>query len=331
MKIKYEYPKFANWVSIHRIKETDRFLVKDHLLEGEYEFGDVEYVRFVKSLDGETDPYTINTSLSRDDVEHFLNFLNENELVRYGRVVKIGVGSALFSILFPKRAAPIKRIIARILSFLLLVSFIPVFTTGCYFFPKIDIDFNPLQTVIGYVLGLATAMIVHEVFGHGLANVAYNIIGKNYEIGIMVQHFVMFGAYVLLDEQQIKKRWHRIQTLAAGVEQNFLTAGLSLILSYYVPSISTILFNIGISNAIIGLINLLLVNGLDGYHIFCELLGCDHDIVGQAVTAFMNRSFLPKGSTSNMKILSSFFIIVTQAAFPILLVINVLGVISWFS
>lgn len=331
--MKYKYPKFVNWISIHHIKGTERYIVKDHLYDSEYEFGNAEYVRFAKALDGKTDPYSIKTRLLENEIDYFLEWLKDNDLLRYSRVIHAGIGSALFSVYYPKRATPIKRILARILNWLLLISFIPVFVVGCHYFVKADIEFSTVQTVLGYILGIVIGMIFHEFFGHGLANIGYNHCGLNYEIGVFVQYFIMFGAYVMIDEQEIKNRFHRIQVLAAGVEQNFLLAGISFILSFYYPSLSCLFFYIGVTNALLACLNLLLVEGLDGCNILCELLGCENNILEQARKAVIRRikSHSYKGSTTKIKALSSCFILLMQIiAYPVILLINVIGVVSWF-
>lgn len=331
--MKYKYPKFVNWISTHHIKGTEQYIVKDHLNGAEYEFG-MEYIRFAKALDGKTDPYSIKTTLSaNDERDYFLNWLDDNELLRYSRVIRAGIGSAFLSVCYPKRAAPIKRIIALILNYILLFSFIPVFIAGCHYFIKADIEFNTVQTILGYIFGVASGMVSHEFFGHGLANIAYNRCGRNYEIGVFVQYFIMFGAYVMIDEQEIKNKFQRIQVLAAGVEQNFLLAGISFILSFYYPPISCLFFYIGVTNALLACLNLLLIEGLDGCNILCELLGCENNILEQARKAVIRRikSHSYKGRTTKIKVLSSCFILLMQIiAYPVILLINVIGVVSWF-
>lgn len=118
--------------------------------------------------------------------------------------------------------------------------------------------------------GMALGMILHEL-SHAAAVLNYG--GTLCEVGIMI-HTFMPGAYCMMDFENVKDRFRRAQFNAAGAECNMLLPGcfLCLLKSGVIPT-EALLYAAGI-NVFLGLINLSLIDDLDGNGIFEKFMGC---------------------------------------------------------
>ena len=125
----------------------------------------------------------------------------------------------------------------------------------------------PAGMIVGGILGI----IAHEA-GHTIAGISYR--AAVYECGVMVDHFVP-GAYVMVDTENLKNKQHIIQIEGAGVEANFLLAGVFLIAACQ-GSGNPFFFWSAVSNIILGGTNCLPINQSDGMHILEALLEVDN-------------------------------------------------------
>ena len=177
------------------------------------------------------------------------------------------------------------------------------------------------------MLGVFLGMILHES-AHGAAALAYG--GRVYEMGVSIQYFIP-GAYTLMDHCRIKKRLRRVQVMAAGVESNFWLAGVFLILCCRFPLHHTMFFMIAVQNLLLGTLNLLFINGVDGGRILCELLG-DPNSIEKAIRVTTSRrelcSLWKRGASGRVKAAVCFILSAGQISWPLLLLLNTIEVIK---
>ena len=75
--------------------------------------------------------------------------------------------------------------------------------------------------------------------------------------------------------KNIKSRRKRAHVNAAGIEANLLLAGIGFYLACFLPEAGGFLFFAAVQNAMLALINLIFVTGIDGMAIISEFTGCD--------------------------------------------------------
>ena len=152
-------------------------------------------------------------------------------------------------------------------------------------------------------------------------------------MGVMVQNFILPGAYVLLDDKRVKNRFHRIQINAAGVESNFLLVGIFLFLGTLLPELGVMFMMAAICNAVLATFNLTFIKGLDGTAILSELIGTE-DLVERSTTVVINKKarkrLITQGALGYATLVTSYIICVLQLALPILLIMNILEIVSCF-
>ena len=325
--MKYRYPKLSNTLTYRR-KDADSVEVVDHLTDDSFTFG-INVVRYVRKLDGVTDPYKIPTVLSREEIDAVLDFLKENDLIRYRDTMRLTLGTVLKTLWIPKRSLPLKRF-ACLSNFLLMLLWLPLMILGIVTFANNveNVEFEWFW--MGFIIGLIPGIVFHEC-GHAFAGIAYG--ARFFEMGVMVMHFVIPGAYVILDQANVKNHIKRAQINAAGVEMNLLLCGIFLILGAVFPSAGGILLCAAISNGTIGAINLTLLSGLDGASVLSNLLGVE-DLIGRAKEVIFSRKerkrILRSGPAGGASVALCYVLLVLQLVWPILLIANVLEVVLCF-
>lgn len=320
-----KYPYLNSWL-LYKKEDEYTWCVKDYLNDHVY-FFDIEEVHFMRQLNGKRNPYKINPAWSKSEVRQFLDFLEEKELTRNSRAIRSSFLTFNISLIRIRRNMKV-RLISFILNAILMVTFLPVFAAGVYCcLNKIyTYEISYLPFYFGTILGLIVGLILHET-GHAISGLAYG--AKVFEAGLMIG--IPIGAYVMLDESNVKSRLRRCQILASGVEMNFLLCGIGFIFSSLIPFMSNFFYGFAVDNLILGVINLLLINGLDGCSIMEELLGT-RSLSLSAVDFVLNhksrKNLLLQGATGYIKIASGFVGAVCQLAYPLLLLLNVAEVIS---
>ena len=271
-----KYPCMANWITFRRADSG--FVARNCLIDMDVLLSDRE-VRYLKSLNGNRNPYKINGfsySECRENYRHLKNcFLIRDS----GRNMNFGI-SNLYTIYIPYKRNT-QSIIPKVLNCLLWISFFPIFSYGLYLVVKYGVrwdggDFFVLNVGTGYFIGLVVGVIGHEA-AHAIACLS-NRKGKLLEAGVMMNGIIP-GAYVLLDESQISSRLKRVQINLAGIEMNLLLSGILMILMVEVKE-SCILFSWKIAmlyaviqNVFMALLNISFVEGLDGEHTISTLFG----------------------------------------------------------
>ena len=325
--MKYPYPKISNTLTYKRVS-ADTVEVVDYLTENSFDFG-IEVARFVRQLNGYTNPYKIRTALSKEEVDDTISFLDEYGLIRHRDTISVSFGTKLKTLWIPKKTAFLKML-SIIPNALLMISWLPLLIIGILsFVTNIEnIEFDLLWT--GYFIGLLVGMVVHE-FGHAFAGIAYG--ARVFEMGVLIMHCILPGAYVLLDRTPVKRRLQRIQINAAGVESNFWLCGVCLLLGSAFPAFGGMFLNAAICNAFLGALNLTFIKGLDGAAIVSELFGVDN-VVDRAkkvvFSAKIRKRMVCQGPSGLASVVMCYTLFVLQIALPVLLVTNVLEVVSCF-
>ncbi len=325
--MRYEYPKISN-VLTYKKTGDGKVEVTDHFIDEKYIFS-IETARYIRKLDGNTDPYDIPTELTKDEICEVIEYLEENLLTRKSDIL-IAPGGCVYKTLWVIKKTPLLKRIAVIWNFLLLLLWLPILVAGILIF-KSQVNYIMFDGIwVGYVIGLICGMIFHEL-GHAFAGLSYG--AYVFETGVMIQNFIMPGAYVILDEEKIRNRLKRVQISAAGAESNLLLTGLFLLSGALIPEFGGMFMTAGICNAFLALVNLIFIRGLDGTSVISDLLGVK-DVVEKATTVVKSKKarikLLEKGVSGRAVIMMSGIIVALQIALPVILVLNVLEIILCF-
>lgn len=330
MSKKIKRPIVANWIKFEQISE-DEYIVRDLLFDedDDEEFTlSAEIVWFAKQLDGETDPHTFDSELSRGRVNLYLDILDAAGVIRDKRFLSKKLTDLMITLWQPKVTTKV-RMVALLLNTLLMVSFLPVFLLSVnQFILNIgNISFDYLLG--GIVFGIVTGTFFHEI-GHLWACLGYG--GQAFEVGVFFQLFLP-GAYVLVKDDTIKKRMRRVQMHAAGVEMNLLLTGILILLACKISSLSGFFIGAAIQNLLMALTNMTFVNGFDGMSIIGELLG-DRALYYKIKDVLKNpifRSYLKmQGLNGEAIIFVSYILGILQLALPLLYLLNIGAVIICF-
>lgn len=316
-----QYPKLKTYVSFSE-DEEGRLLAIDHYYDHEEEITPAEY-RFAKRLNGKTDPASIPLREGDPSAAQLLRSLKHKELITESRFVSKSPLCLLYSLWFPKRTRAMV-IGASIYTLLLRLLWVPVFAGGLFFYVNYaDLDFGE-HDLLGLPLGILAGIILHEL-SHAMAGFAYG--AKVFEAGVMLRFF-MPGAYVLLDDNTIKGRMNKCRVYAAGVEMNMLLAGTFFFLC---GTGSCVFWFAAIENTGLALINLLFIAGLDGYKIITTAMG-DDELFLNALSVLLCREdrlrLRKKGVAGKATGVAYALIALTQAAYPALLLLNVLSIVE---
>lgn len=318
-----KYPKTIDTLLYKRLDES-RYKVKN--IENDEIFVlEVNIVSFMNKLDGKTDPFMINTCLSDFEIEEALDFLWENELITKKKLKKIGFlsyGIPLFKVKTTKKM----RIASRLLNFLLMISFVPIFIVGLYAVRDIYklIDQNDFSYLLGLYIGIASGILLHEC-SHAIAGLGYN--AHLFTCGFIVG--ITPGAYVEIDDEHIKSSLKKAQISAAGIEMNLLLCGLSMICICLFNSARSLLGAIALINLLLASVNVLPIIGVDGSQIINKLIG--NDLILYSDLLITDKSFL-NHSFSNVRglaeICSCVLTLLSQISYPILIMANILYIWS---
>lgn len=319
------YEKLIDTLLYKRLDES-RYKVKNIENDEIFELG-VNIVSFMNKLDGKTDPFMINTCLSDFEIEEVLDFLWANELVTKKKLKKVGFlsyGVPLFKVKTTQKM----RIVSRLLNFLLMISFVPIFIVGLYAVKDKDIysliDQSDFSYLIGLYVGIGLGIILHEC-GHAIAGLGYN--AYLFTCGIIIG--ITPGAYVELDDEHLKSSLKKAQISAAGIEMNILVCGLSMICMCLFNSALSLLGGIALSNLLLGSVNILPIIGVDGSQIINKLIG--NDLILYSDILITDKSFLSH-SFSNVRglaeICSCILTLLSQIGYPILIIANILYIWS---
>ena len=327
-----KYPKLVSWMKVRRTSEGEYVLV-DMVEDKEYELSKEEAYIAV-NLNGKTDPSTLKIPSGNVKRNEFIDALISNKHAKKHRWMSLGLSQKILTLWEPKVSEGLV-ILSELMNSLLLISWLPLLIAGICFFVRNDPDFYTDEVWVGIALGTALGlflgMAVHEA-GHMFACLSYG--GNMYEAGLLLCYFILPGAYVIIDDKPVRSRLKKLQIYAAGVEMNFALAGFALIVSAYTEGVvSLIVLGITSTNIILGCMNFIMVGSMDGMRMFSALFGSDNVLVNaiDVITSRRRRQKLKKsGVSGTATVLMCGIICATQIALPLLLIVNVLGVISCF-
>lgn len=318
-------PIVANWIRIKKISD-DEYMVKDLLFDEQFKINSYK-AWFIKQLSKGIDPYKIDKNLSVAAVKRMLLDLEYDNIIRDKRFYEKSFLNYFLTIWKPQVTFPL-RVFSFFINALLFILWLPVLAFSVYLCLMNWFGFAWEYMLIGSAFGILGGIVMHEL-GHMFACLAYG--GRVFEVGVML-HGLTPGAYVLLNESCIKKRMRRVQVSAAGVEMNFLLAGIFLLLSNILYEVSGFFVGAALSNIILGLLNLTFINGFDGMNIMSELLGVE-DVVRKArrvtQSRVMKRKLKKTGMNGRATIAACYVIRMVQIAYPMILIINILAVFLW--
>ena len=322
-----KHPTLANWIQIKKCTENE-YIINDLLLDEQFKM-DSYTVWFAKQLDGKTNPYRIDKRLSKNAVDMLVSELESENIIREKNFLSKSPLNLLVTVWSPRVTLKL-QIISFFLIGLLLISWFPLLVFSVYYFIFNLYDLSLNYITIGSFTGLFIGMILHEL-GHMVACLGYG--GRVFEVGIMFQ-FLLPGAYVLLNESNIKKRMRRIQVSAAGIEMNLLLAAIFLILSAQFEPSSGFFLGASIQNIFLALLNLTLIDGFDGMAIMSELLGVEEliDKVKRIAKSRLKKQRIIKdGMSGKATIVACYILMAIQIALPLVFALNIVGVVSWFT
>ena len=276
--IRKDHPSMANWVILKR--KRDGIVARNCLTDREIPLSDRE-AKYLKSLDGSGNQYHVDGFSERECMEFYRHLSRERMVRRSG--FNLADGKTVMRPVYIPRRKRARSVIPKILNFLLLVSFLPVFLYGVYLichegvlFGKEDHFF--LNIVLGEVFGLGGGMILHEA-AHAVACLSDRN-GRWLEAGIMIRWRIIPGAYVWLDTGEIKSRMKKVQINMAGIEMNLFLAGIMMIMLVnarygfgFLSKWRTAMLYTVIMNIALALFNISFVEGLDGEHTISEIFG----------------------------------------------------------
>lgn len=266
------FPAVSHCLIIKKIPDEPNLCkIIDVLHNGEEYVVEKKLANYARSLDGKTSPYQV-PGYSKAEARWMLAFLKENDLIR-NRYVNIEEGLVSLSILRLKKRPPVPvKVLAFLFNCGLLLSWLPVLFAGIFVYCRRGaFEAMVWSPFLGTLVGIVPGVILHEA-GHALAGIASG--GRLFELGLFWR-YIFPGAYTVVYYSEEMPRWKRFQINAAGVEMNSLLVGVFLLLSVHCTqdSIGAVLFYAAFINAILALVNIALLQGLDGAHMVEALSG----------------------------------------------------------
>lgn len=310
-----DYPKYNHYLIFNRIGR-DRYRIKDLLTEEEWEVS-AFYARFLKSLDGKTDPYDIySNQISEEEVDWILEDMeDEGFLEDIRKVIPLGVGSILIPLWIPK-IGKVHRIIGVLWNKILMLSWLPLLVIGLYVYLNYNWEVveKSYGIVKGYFWGLVPGVLLHEL-SHAFVCIGYSSKNHFFEMGVMT-HYFLPGAYVTIDYSEMKNRFKRAQINAAGIECNIALCGLFFYCLKFGAFDSLALIIAAFINLMLALFNTTLVAGIDGMRIFREIFANSDDFVERAKMLVWDRKskkmLHQKGINGKATIAACYIIVVMQ-------------------
>ncbi len=262
------YPALVNWTAMKKA-DDGRYIIRDFIDEKQYNISP-KLAWFAKQLDGKRNPYEITSSLSDEQVTEYLRCLDEANLLRMSRVIEKNLLGMTVTLWIPKVTDGL-RIFSWFANLFIMVLWLPALVLGSYGIMNCGF-FDESQLLAGGIFGMLAGIMLHEL-GHMFAALGYG--GRVFELGVSLS-LIMPGAYTMIDEKSIKNRFRKMQMYAAGVESNFLLAGVAGFLAMLIEPCEGFLFSFSMANIMLALLNLCFSNGIDGFRILEEMLGTEN-------------------------------------------------------
>ena len=316
------YPICNNWLSYHETADG-LYCVNNHVVK-ESVLLDEQVFSFLNMLDGETDPYQIQTGYSPDEIDELLEMYYVLTFIRYGRILQKSFGNLSFLI----RELNMRNIRKKgyfLADSLIRILWIPILAFGIWFFAghwhMIGGSESISTIILSSVFGLATGVVLHEL-AHIVAGISMG--ADVYALGAGLNSFLPY-AFVIMDTEMIRSRRRKIHIDMAGIEMNLFLTGLFLLLSCVIPYWGTVFYFAAIQNALLALYNLIPLDGSDGMHTLSGIIGCS-DLYEYAVEILTNqrkrRKLLACGINGWVTLMSCLVIMLFKVTGPALLAVN---------
>lgn len=329
-----KYPCKANWTMLRR--EGEKIIARNCLTDDEFVLS-AGQAKYLSCLNGNRDPRRIK-GFSYDECREYYSLFETMGLIRKsGNLI---VGATNYHALYIPNKKKSQSIIPKIFNFLMLCFCIPVFLFGLYRVILLDVMITFNHFLIGNLGGVICGVTLHEL-AHAMAALSYG--GCWFEAGIMWGGLLP-GAYVLVDDSNIKNILKRVQINLAGIEMNLLLSGILLMLISYSFHYSLLyewkdaMFYAVIQNVVQAFLNLSFIEGLDGECAISLLLGKD-SVVKNAKKNILcifekklrKRFFRKRGINGMADICVSVVVLISQLLLPLLVLFGIsilIGVIS---
>lgn len=323
-----KYPTMIKYLTVKSVENGKVTLL--HGLYPEEFILDEEDYQFLCYLDGTHSPESYaSDTMTEERREFLLQEFKEWNMVRY-KVNQHSYGLFRVLTLYTPKKDVKNTTVFLIWSRILMLSFLPIFLFGWYrILSKMWMIRIGRHVILNSILGIMLGVTGHEILGHAFSAIGYN--GRLIEAGVMFEYLIP-GGYVLLDYNRIKKRMHRVQVYAAGVEFNMLFAGVCGVLAtmdiFKFKAITAFFFWCAFQNTFLSMINLSTASSLDGGKIMEEVTGLSVDSAKQLL--FGEKKNLRKRlgrSNEVVTYIMAIAMIVSQIMIPIFVVMEVLFLI----
>lgn len=325
------YPKINHYLVINRITR-EKYHVKNFVTEEEWEVSKF-YVKFLKALDGKTNPYEFfSKQLRTDEIDDILEELaGEGFFDNDEGATALGIGSVILPLWKPN-ITKIHRIIGALWNKILMFIWLPLLITGFYVFLNYNWELveKGYGTITGYALGLGLGLFLHEL-SHAFACIGYSSKNQFFEMGVMIHSFLP-GAYVMIDYSEMRNRFKRAQINAAGIECNMALCGAFLCCLKLTIVDSTALIIAALLNLVLAIFNTTMISGIDGFGIFREIFANSDDFMDRAKKLMFDRKYKRllrnRGINGKATIAACYILVLMQVLLPIILIMNVISIVS---
>lgn len=287
MMCKMRYPMVSNFLTYKKVKHGT-YLVRNHITTDEFLIQE-NVVNFMQHMDGKTDPKQICCAFSEKEKENIVDILDSYNLLRHTKVLLHEKANISITLYIPKRWATIEKIFASIYSLVIQYLSVPIFLLGMILGKTVSHDLNFTSAYLYSLFGIIIGIFFHET-GHATVGISYG--AKVFEMGVDFWGIFLKGAYVSMTYSHIKKRSKRALIEIAGIQVNFLLAGLLFLLSY-TTSLTNLFYYMALANISLGLLNLMALKDLDGYKFVSTIFG-DQNLKRRAKIILKRKSFRTK-------------------------------------
>lgn len=271
------YPEKSNWISCEKDEKTGNYLIDNHILDTPVVEMSPEEMAFLNRLDGKANPIEIlmkEYGFTNREAEDYLDYLDDQEVLRKSRGFRPGVFSFLYTLVKIKDSTKY-RPLAVCLYFLMAIGFFPMIYMGIQCFGKIleydhivGLDDSMAYMWVGLFGGVFVGLFLHEI-GHAVAAIAFG--ARALEFGVGIRVFPM--AYTMLDDSKLSSFSKRTLIMLAGPTVNLFIVGVSLYCNLQTERFASFFTMCAFANFELFLLNLLPVQGYDGMQALELLIG----------------------------------------------------------
>ena len=323
------YPKLNPWAKLEVDEETGKTHFVDLLYDTRYVLSD-RAAALLRRMDGKTDPYTVDCGMDHDEIEEFLHDMEDEVMIYSGRVRKMGFGTCFIPLyVFPEK---VDRAPARTADTVMALLWLPLLILGLWLCVRHARDPELPGLFLGMLAGLLTGMVLHEL-SHSVSAVACG--GRPFEAGIMFSFFRPCG-YVSVNDDGIRSKLGQVRFCLAGVRMNVILFGLFLIASRACAGrdlAADLLFTAGLTNLILGILNMAMMRGVDGCTALGHLMGNEDyvdDAAGVILSRKRRRKIRSQGLNGHAAILAAALSFLPYLTMPAVAVMLIRGVLIWF-